>query len=111
MTRHTLTVPLTLNNGSPTPRAELRRIERQLASRFGGWTSVDGRGGWRDPDNGTTYAEAVRRFEIDTADPGAAEGLESLAATIARRLEQEAVYLTEQPITTTLVRLGATTTS
>ena len=40
MTRYTLTVPLTLNDGTRTPAAELSRIERELLSIAGGFTAT-----------------------------------------------------------------------
>lgn len=103
MTRYTLTVPLQLNDGTPTPDEELARIADELLDIAGGFTATDGTGTWRGDDR--IYVEPVRVFTIDLADPAdlARPWLHSVAAEVAHRLDQEAVYVTEQAIDTALV--------
>ena len=101
MTRYTLHVPLTRNDGSPVEDDILALIEDDILGIAGGFTATDGIGAWRG--DGTTYREPVRLFLVDTAEPDAPELLRALASTVARWLDQEAVYLTAAELTTSLV--------
>lgn len=101
MTRYTLHVPLMLNDGTPTDESELATIEGHLLSLVGGFTTTDGIGAWR-ADDGTTYREPVRLYVADT-DADVLPELRQLAERAARRLAQEAVYLTAAPIRAELI--------
>ena len=95
MTRYTLHVPLKLNDGTPTPDAELAYIERQLVGLVGGFTATDGVGAWESGE--VIYHEPVRLYSTDSEDDIAAD-LRGFARGIGKRLDQEAVYVTAQTI-------------
>ncbi len=99
--RYTLHVPLQRNDGSPVESDILDLIESDLLDIGGGFTAVDAVGAWRG--DGTTYREPVRLFHVDTDDPEASGLLHAVARTVARWLDQEAVYLTAAELTTSLV--------
>ena len=103
MTRYTLHVPKRENGWPHKPFSALRfeLVEDELVEIAGGFTTVDGFGGW-DGD-GLSYREPVRLYHIDTDDPEAERRLLSLAERVARQFKQEAVYLTRQEIQTYLV--------
>lgn len=99
MTRYTLHVPEQYNNGDPVPPEYFAVIEREIEDYAGGWTLTHAIGGWRGEDS--RYRESVRLYHVDT-DNGPARLL-GTAEAIAQALDQEAVYLTAQEISTTLV--------
>ncbi len=102
MTRYTLHVPLFYNNGTRVPLAEANLVENQILALAGGFTAVEALGAWRSDDTGRTYRELVTLYHVDTDDDIAPE-LERIAENVARRLKQEAVYVTAQDITASLV--------
>ena len=53
MTRYTLTVPLQLNDGTPTGALDILAIEDSLLDLAGGFTASDAVGSWRDPGTGS----------------------------------------------------------
>lgn len=106
MTRYTLHVPRVDNHGAPVDPHELELIENQLVAVAGGWTSTRGVGAWRSPDTGTSYREPVTLYHVDS-DADIAPELLTIAERAAERLEQEAVYVTAQDISVTLVTRGA----
>jgi hypothetical protein len=65
-------------------RAELRR---KMCERYGGFTSVDGAGGWKAP-NGDIIAEPVAVHEVAGATPAAAA---DMAAFVAERSDEDCV--------------------
>lgn len=98
--RWTLTVPLTLNDGTPVYAGDITAIESRLGDIAGGFTSADAVGAWRGEDQ--WYREPVRVYTFDVG--YIADGdVRRLAADIARWLDQEAVYATRQDIVTFLV--------
>jgi hypothetical protein len=99
--RFTLHVPLQRNDSSPVEDDILALIESDLLDIGGGFTATDGVGAWRG--DGTTYREPVRLYAVDTDDPEAPGLLHALARTVARWLDQEAVYLTAADLTPSLV--------
>lgn len=101
MTRYTLHVPEQYNDGAPVGPETFAAVEERILSTVGGYTLAHGIGAWRS-DEGRDYREAVRLYLID-ADESARQGLLDLAHAVARALDQEAVYLTEQPVAPTLV--------
>lgn len=100
MTRYTLHVPELLNDRTPIHGWQIDRIEADIIAIAGGFTQTRGFGGWRGETR--YYREPVRLYQIDSADDIGGR-LRDLAADIARRLDQEAVYLTAQEIQTFLV--------
>lgn len=54
-------MPLPTGNGLHDAHETLRR---RLTEAFGGYTSVPGYGGWRDPASGTVYEEPVIVYRI-----------------------------------------------
>lgn len=98
MTRYTLHVPETRNDGSLVEPEVFAEIEGMILDRAGGYTLTHGIGAWRG--DGTTYREPVRLYAVDT-DVHAA--LVNIAHDVARMLDQEAVYLTAQEIAPTLI--------
>lgn len=93
MTRWTVTVPVTLNDGSPVEESDRYWIESRIADIAGGFTATAGEGAWRSPDTGIWYREPVTVFTFDV--PHFADvAVRNLAADIAQRLDQEAVYVT-----------------
>ncbi len=103
MTRYTITVPSRLNDGSLVPVTVSQAYIAEVVEITGGATVTTGAGYWRN-DDGKLYAEPVQIIATDSADPAVWEALERIAATIARELQQEAVYLTGAPIGTQLVQ-------
>lgn len=95
--RWTITVPLTLNDGTETPAWELHLAEVAILDIAGGFTATDGEGTWLD-DDGQLYREPVRLFTFDVSHIADVEVLQ-LAQRLATRLDQEAVYVTRQEIT------------
>lgn len=106
MTRYTIHVPTILNDGSPVAQGELALIESQILAVAGGYTVTRGFGAWQD--NGITYRDPVKLYAVDSAEDIAPE-LIRIAERAAKRLAQEAVYMTAQDISVTLVtaRQGA----
>ena len=102
MTRYTLHVPLQLNDGAPVDADTLATIESDLLDLAGGFTATEGIGAWRG-NGGHVYREPVRLYHVDTAEPDAPELLAALASSVARWLDQEAVYLTAAPLATQLL--------
>jgi len=101
VTRHTLHIPEQLNDGTPVAPEYLETVESRLIDLGGGFTLTHGIGAWRS-DDGTIYREPVRLYHVDTADD-VRIALADLAERVSSVLDQEAVYVTEQDITTSLV--------
>lgn len=101
MTRYTLHVPARYNNGRPVTPHIMQGIESRLIDYAGGFTMTRADGAWRG-DDGTIYHEPIRLYLVDTAEDISRQ-LHELAESVAIRLGQEAVYLTAQNITTSLV--------
>lgn len=100
--RWTLTVPLTLNDGTPTPAEDIAGIEHALLDIADGFTATPGEGVWRSDETGELYREPVTVYTFDVG--YLADGdVRRLAADIARLLRQEAVYVTRQDVSTYLV--------
>jgi hypothetical protein len=97
--RYTLHVPEQYNDGLPVSPEYFATVEREIEDFAGGWTLTHGIGGWRGED--TRYREPVRLYHVDTE--RAPDPLLDIADDIAAALGQEAVYLTAQEISTTLV--------
>lgn len=102
MTRFTLTVPLTLNDGAASPAEVFEYVETQLGRHAGGYSFTDSVGCWRSPD-GVTYREPIRVFTIDGHET-LHSVLTFLAEEIAFQLDQEAVYVTAALVEARLVR-------
>jgi hypothetical protein len=106
MTRYTLHVPLYLNDGTAVGDAYLESIEKALARRYGGYTRVESMGAWIGPDD-ALYREPMILLHVDADEEQVgwktSDDLRGLAQLIAEALDQEAVYLTEQPIVTHFV--------
>jgi len=103
VTRYTLTVPATLNDGTLVPCSDIDHIEARLIALVGGFTLTHGIGSWRE-DATVYHSEAVRIYAIDTDEPEyVAAPLRMLAEWIALTLDQQAVYLTEQEISVRLI--------
>ena len=85
-------MPLQDNAGNDTSRI-LAGLEYRLIDTFGGFTSTDARGAWKD-DNGLVQIEPVRRYIVaaDIAPNDAAEKVRHLAATYGAMLGQQSVY-------------------
>lgn len=102
MTRFTLHVPITLNDGREVAREVFDELEHRLLGTVGGFTKSRGIGGWRGEEQ--DYREHVDLYHVDTDDSSSTRGvLVRLAQWLASTLEQEAVYLTAQEIVTELV--------
>ncbi|MDE2101471.1 MAG: hypothetical protein KGL39_29770 [Patescibacteria group bacterium] len=99
MTRYTLHIPEQYNDGAPVAPEYFATVEQAVEDIAGGWTLTHGIGGWRGEDS--RYREPVRLYHVDT--DSAPDPLLDLADDIAAALGQEAVYLTAQDISTTLV--------
>ena len=102
MTRYTLHVPEQYNDGREIPGHIFDQVELEILQAAGGFTRTAGTGGWRG-DDGNVYVEPVQLYHIDSADPTTAAVLLLLAEDLARQLDQEAIYLTRQEITTHFV--------
>lgn len=103
MYRHSIHVPLFLNDGTPTPEGTLDLIERELLDHFTGFTAVDGIGAWRN-DEGRMYREPVRVYHVDSPeDHWAHQRVMEVADLVAAALQQEAVYVTEHQLVTQLI--------
>ena len=105
MERYSITIPIHYNSGAPVPRPIFQEIEQELDQVVGGWTRLDGYGGWSGSDS--YYREPIALYFVDTADPTASEALLALARRTAEALRQEAVYVTRQEIETYLVAPAA----
>jgi hypothetical protein len=102
VTRYTLTVPATLNDGTLVPLAEIERIEARLIEIAGGFTLTHGIGAYRG--EAQTYSEPVRLYAVDTETAEyVAAPLRMLAEYVALALDQEAVYLTSQEVNARLI--------
>ncbi len=111
MLRYTLTLPTHDNAGNDLTAAHAH-IRSRLLRDFDGFTAHEARGHWRGADD-TRYAETVVVYTVDAADsdaritgrimPTPLELLTTLAHQLKVSCEQEAVYLTRQPIDTWLV--------
>jgi hypothetical protein len=102
MTRYTLHVPELLNDGSGVDPAYFAGVEARLLDLSDGFTLTHGIGAWRH--EGTVYHEPVRLYALDVpSGRGTGHALSRIARDIAADLRQEAVYVTEAPITAQLV--------
>jgi hypothetical protein len=102
MTRYTLTVPATLNDGAAVSLSDIAHIEARLLAIAGGLTLTHGIGAWAGESE--TYRESVRLYAVDTEESEyIAAPLRMLAEWIALTLDQEAVYLTSQEISARLI--------
>jgi hypothetical protein len=101
MNRYTLHVPLQDNHGR-----SLGLVHASIAERIldvaDGYTTTDGFGAWRNPENGIRYSEPVRLYHVDSHDELYAE-LRAIAQSVARVADQDAVYLTVAPLTASLI--------
>ncbi len=109
MLRYTLTLPMTRNNGRDLT-AEHAHIRSRLLRDFDGFTAHKARGYWRGADD-MRYAENVVVYTVDV-DPtahkwrgngGPFNVLRELAEALKLTCEQEAIYLTRQPVETFLI--------
>lgn len=96
MQRFTLTVPLQDNSGTYRAEEFKRVAEQLLREHFDGFTLVHGVGGWKQ------YREPVAVYTVD-AEAEQYLALLEIAQALATYAEQEAVYVTSQPISTYLV--------
>lgn len=104
-TRWTITVPATLNDGTPTPLDAIEHIEARIAAIGGGFTATAGEGVWRDPKSGIVYREPITVYTFDVTH--IADGqVKRLASDIAQLLDQDAVYASRQDVSTYLVEAG-----
>lgn len=99
MTRYSLHAPVVDNDGAPLDTLH-DRLRAQLGEHFPGFTELHGEGYWGGDHAGR---EPVTVYVVDTDEPAAPEVLRNLALTIKRDARQDAVYLTAQPISVTLV--------
>ena len=106
MTRFTLTVPLQDNNGA-FRQDYVRVAEQVIGERFDGWTRHHAIGEWKGQQDGETYTvrEPVAVYTIDAENHQDTDAawLIGVAQSLAVYCEQDAVYLTAQPVTTYLV--------
>lgn len=103
MTRLTLHVPESFNDGTPIGPEVFETVEHDLLNIGGGFTLTHGIGAWRG-DDGRTYREHVRMYAVDVPDRDAAwPRLAALAERLTVALDQEAVYFTESEIAPALV--------
>ncbi len=99
--RYTLTLPMTGNNGRDLT-AEHLRTEDYLVRHFSAYTAHRAVGAWRGADG--NYAEPVRVYTVDAPDTSESYAkLRALAQDLKLTCEQEAIYLTRQPVETWLV--------
>lgn len=98
--RYTLTVPV-LDNDAHSLAHVHEHIRTHLLAKFGGYTSVDGMGGWLSPD-GKPYAEAVRVYTVDTV-LYSEEAIRYLALRVRRMAKQDAIYVTFDRIEVDLI--------
>lgn len=108
MIRYTLTVPVYLNDGTRVPNRWTVKLERDIADIMGGFTRLDGFGGWLGAGvtregNRKLYREPISVYQVDSGDPFAPTLMEGFAHRVKSELEQECVYLTRQDISVTLV--------
>ena len=68
---------------------EIRQVERDILSSFGGYTKAQAQGAWAD-DNGIAVCEDVLVYTIATTDDGQ---LQAIAADAGDALEQTSVYI------------------
>jgi hypothetical protein len=101
VTRYTVHVPLVWNDGYDVPDAYIATVEDAIATRFGGFTRIEAMGAWGE------QREPMALYFIDSDDVNAGRDLIEMAAAIAFGLDQEAVYVTKQPIEVTLVEQPA----
>jgi hypothetical protein len=101
MTRFTLHVPETFNDGTPVGPEFFETLERDLLDRVGGFTLTHAIGAWQG--EGGRYREAVRLYAIYTDDLAVGTSLHILAERVAEALRQEAVYLTSAHIQADLI--------
>lgn len=97
MTRFTITMPV-----GATGEA-LVQIRDRLMGLYGGYTEHSGFGGWKGDD---AYQEAVHIFTVDVdrdLEPNAFAMIHDFCAWLARKFNQEAVYMTTSEIHSYLV--------
>lgn len=104
MTRYTLHLPLVLNDGTPMDDAIHDYARDQLHQLSTGWTEIVATGHWT-LDNGDAVDEPVRLFIIDLPETEDYVGkLSSIGHMLKLLADQEAVYLTAEPIRTYYIR-------
>ncbi len=102
MLRYTLALPKQDNSGRELT-AEHRRAAEQLLHHFGAFTAHEAVGAWRGTI-GTYGAERVTVYTVDAPDTSESYAkLHALAQTLKVACEQDAIYLTRQPVETWLV--------
>ena len=67
-------------------------LRETLATRFGGYTETEGRGGWVNP-RGELVQEQVRVYDVAAPAETPAEALLTIARELLRRTGEEAIYL------------------
>ena len=100
MTRFTLYVPASLNDGHTVPNRWTVDFERRLAVEFGGFTRIDAIGGWKSPTE-EVIREPMRLYVVDISESAAefaAMRMRQFAELVKHDLEQECVYLTRDTI-------------
>lgn len=81
------------NDGTSLKRLQ-NRFEEKIVMKFGGFTLVEGQGGWRSPHSSKTYLEPVWFYDIAVEDCKESElELLKLATWLKKEARQEAIYL------------------
>lgn len=87
-------VPLSGNDGQPQPRRLFSDLEAMLLERFGGFTDAGLKGGtWRS-DDGTTYRDGSRQYDIWLAGWRDVPGFLEVVEWVALNFKQLAVGYT-----------------
>ena len=87
-------VPIHDRDGGPYSRDVLRRTQRELEERFGGWSLAADRplpGAWRNPTSGEVEYDESWRYEVGVPPDRLGEFDEYLAG-LADRLGQKAIW-------------------
>jgi hypothetical protein len=87
-----LIVPTYDSNVIRFPLTAIDGIRQQLIELCGGYTEIEGCGGYHSP-SGRIFREPVIVFDLDYTSDNISIALRGLARTICEQLGQEAVYL------------------
>jgi len=96
--RYEITLPLTLNDGSPQPPGLIEWTADEIVAAVGG-CSVDGEsvGFWKF--DGVVYKDRNRRVLIDTDDSmSTSDFISQLKAVLKLRFQQHEIYIVRYPI-------------
>ena len=89
-----LLIPMNDREGKLYPKNLKRRVEAELARRFGGWTQLSAMplpGAWRNPETGEIELDSSVRYEVGIP-AGRVGELDRLLADLAWELGQRAIW-------------------